>query len=105
MPISTAGRLFTIAGWAAFLGMSAVPMRADILSNNLFKTPSATYTVSGNTLVAASFRTGASASTLNSATLLLANKSRAGHFIHLERCQRTPWYAARNPQHSLLVFQ
>ncbi|HUQ95038.1 MAG TPA: choice-of-anchor R domain-containing protein [Bryobacteraceae bacterium] len=73
--MSTAGRLFTIAGWAAFLGMSAVPMRADILSNNLFKTPSATYTVSGNTLVAASFRTGASASTLNSATLLLANLS------------------------------
>src|SRR6266704_1861033 len=59
---------------ALFLAlMGARSAAADTLSNNLTATTAGTESATGDTWLAASFGTGASAYTLNSVTLLLAN--------------------------------
>ena len=61
---------------AAMLSISIAPdLRADTLSDNLSALTAGTEAAHGNTWVTASFATGASAYTLSSATLLLANSA------------------------------
>src|SRR6266852_4652881 len=55
--------------------MGAVSAAGDTLSNYLTATTAGTESATGNTWLAASFGTGASAYTLNSVTLLLANSA------------------------------
>jgi len=63
------------ARWLALAGFAILPLTAEVLSNNLSNPVSGTQTASGSTLIAASFKTGASAYNLDSVTLLLANPS------------------------------
>jgi hypothetical protein len=61
--------------WAAGLVAIAVTVQAETLSDNLTKTTAGTESATGNTVLAASFGTGASVDTLDSVTLSLGSGS------------------------------